>query len=438
MQSIITKFKLLFTGILLAAIFCTSSTFALADQQASDHKPITQSLIALLEKDPALKSLLEKSIAEARKSNPDLKTNPAQNLADYYDYIDEASELIPQVVINNPKNLIRDQILQSICYFYFLIDQPLSELDGKGLFNNRIQYYGPFSSWLRDFANAWGQFLDTKASWSEKTYKEFYNDPRFGMKKGWYGTTNKWTTFNGFFSRFLESPSQRPIASPGDKSIVSSPADSVPQGVWTIDGDGKIHIGGGLKVKLTRYFSVEDLVGKESKYKDAFNGGVLTHNFLNVNDYHRYHFPVGGTVKEVSNLVQNVALEVAWSPDEGKYVPIDSIGWQFSQTRGVTIIDTGKHGLVALIPMGMAQVSSVNFENNVKVGSNHKKGDMLGDFLFGGSDFVMLFQKNAGFELTVPADHKVVTKAGSDRGRRVTTYQHLLMGEKLGVLQGGK
>ncbi len=276
MQTMFTKIRLLFTGLLLAAVFSASSLPALADNHGKDHKPITQSLIALLEKDPALKSLLEASIAEAKKSNPDLKTNPAQNLSDYYAYIDEASQLIPQVVINNPPDLIRDQILQSICYFYFLIDQPLAELEGKGLFNNTIQYYGPFSAWLRDFADAWGQFLDTKASWSEKTYKEFYNDPRFNMKKGWYGTTNKWTTFNEFFSRYLKSPSERPIASPNDQSIVTSPADSVPQGVWAIDNDGKIHVAGGLNVKLTRYFSVEDLVGKESKYKDAFAGGVLT------------------------------------------------------------------------------------------------------------------------------------------------------------------
>ena len=431
-----TILKLHFIGILLATLFCTSAVFAQDNHHARHHKPITHKLITLLENDPALKSMPESSLAEAKKSNPDVTTNPAQNLSDYYDYIDEASELIPQVVLDHPSSLIRDQILQSICYFYFLLDQPLTELEGKGLFNNTIQYYEPFSSWLRDFADAWGDFLDTEASWSEKTYEEFYNDPRFGMKKGWYGTSNRWNTFNDFFSRHLESPSERPIASPGDPSVVTSPADSVPQGVWAIDDDSNIHIDGGLNVKLTRYFSVEDLLGKESQYRDAFAGGVLTHSFLNVNDYHRYHFSVGGIVKEVRRLVQNVALEVVWSQEQGKYVPIDSIGWQFSQTRGVAILDTGEYGLVALIPMGMAQVSSVNFEDNVKVGSKHKKGDMLGHFLFGGSDFVMVFQKEAGFELTASTDHTVVTKAGSDRGRSVTTYQHLLMGEKLGVMQG--
>ena len=65
-------------------------------------------------------------------------------------------------------------------------------------------------------------------------------------------------------------------------------------------------------------------------------------------------------------------------------------------------MDTGPYGLVALIPMGMAQVSSVNFGKNVQVGSTHRKGYMLGNFLFGGSDSIMLFQERAGFEITTP------------------------------------
>jgi len=40
-------------------------------------------------------------------------------------------------------------------------------------------------------------------------------------------------------------------------------------------------------------------------------------------------------------------------------------------------------------------LSSVNFEDTVKSGNTVKKGDMLGYFLFGGSDYVMLFQSKA-------------------------------------------
>jgi len=91
------------------------------------------------------------------------------------------------------------------------------------------------------------------------------------------------------------------------------------------------------------------------------------------------------------------------------------------ETRGCVIIETKEYGLVALLPIGMSQVSSVNFEDAVTVGTTVKKGDMLGYFLFGGSDFVMLFQSKVTFALTVPRE--------SDG-----SYKHVLMGEKYGEL----
>ncbi len=425
--------KSMITVVFLAEIL--SCSIAIADthkgvsvaQSQNSHKPITQELIALLDKNPELKAMLEKSIAKAKEVNSDPKTNPVQNLSNYYKYVDSASELIPSEVLNHPKNLLREQIMQSLCYFYFLIDQPLSELEGKGLYSNTIQYHEPFSTWTRKFANAWGMFLDTDKSWSEKTYQEFYKDPRFSLQKGWYEPATNWKTFNDFFSRYLKSVEMRPIAAASDPAVVVAPADSVPQGTWAIDKDSKIKVEGGLKVKLATYYSVADLVGKDSPYKDVFANGVLTHTFLDVNDYHRYHFAVGGEIKEVRNIVKNVSLEVVWDAKENKYAPIDSTGWQFTQTRGVAIIDTGKYGLVALIPMGMAQVSSVNFEAIVKPGIIHKKGDMLGNFLFGGSDFVILFQDKAGFELI----------ASKSTGA-TDTYKHVLMGEAYGIMKGAQ
>jgi phosphatidylserine decarboxylase len=415
MNRLISVKKLYLAAMVFAASILALSPAAMAE---GGHKPITEELIALVEVNPEIGSMLEASIAEAKEANPDPKTNPVQSLSEYYDFIDRASELIPQDVLENPSDLTSDQILQSICYFYFLVDQPLPELEDKGLYKNTIQYYEPFSSWLRDFANAWGSFLDTEESWNNETYMEFYDDPSFGLQEGWYESPSNWMTFNQFFSRLLASPEARPIASPDDGAVVVSPADSVPQGTWAIDENSNIQVEDGLEVKLVRYYSIEDLLGGDSEYKDAFANGVLTHSFLNVNDYHRYHFAVGGEIKEKRIISQNVALEVAWNATEGKYDPIDSTGWQFSQTRGYVIVDTGEYGLVALIPMGMAQVSSVNFEDDVEVGATPEKGDMLGYFLFGGSDFVMLFQEGAGFEMTA------------------TQGEHILMGTEYGVMRG--
>ncbi|MFC1808460.1 phosphatidylserine decarboxylase, partial [Candidatus Omnitrophota bacterium] len=267
---------LLVVALLAGMVLCAGVVFA----QERAHKPITKALIKLVEEDPKIGDMLEESLAKAKKINPDMVTNPAQSLSKYYDFIDEAVELIPKQVLDNPTSLIREQILQTICYFYFLIDQPLPELEGKELYKNAIQFYGPFSVWLRDYVKAWGVFLDTEASWSEEAYRGFYNDPRFNLKKNWYEPASNWKTFNRFFARYLRSPDMRPIALPDDSSVVVSPADSVPQGVWPIDKDSKIQVKDGLKVKLAKYYSIEDLLGKDSQYKDAFANGVLTHTFL--------------------------------------------------------------------------------------------------------------------------------------------------------------
>ena len=145
------------------------------------------------------------------------------------------------------------------------------------------------------------------------------------------------------------------------------------------------------------------MLGKNSKYQDAFANGTLTHTFLDVNDYHRYHFPVSGTVLEVSLIDQDDAAGgiTIWDPKMGKYILLDQTpGWQSFETRGCVIVDTEEFGLVAVLPIGMSQVSSVNFEKTVVPGAKIKKGDMLGYFLFGGSDIVMLFQKKVTFDMT--------------------------------------
>jgi phosphatidylserine decarboxylase len=86
------------------------------------------------------------------------------------------------------------------------------------------------------------------------------------------------------------------------------------------------------------------------------------------------------------------------------------------------ILDAGDYGLIALLPIGMASVGSVNFEENVKPGAKVNKGDMLGHFAFGGSDFIMIFQDKVQFTL------------GASKKEDSDGYQHILMGEKLGSL----
>jgi phosphatidylserine decarboxylase len=392
---------------------------------------MTRELIALVESDGRLAGLLEKSIASAAEANPDKATNPAQTVEEYYDFLDWAATCMPWNILQDQAETgLYERIDQSLDYFYFLVDQPLEELAGQGYYNDSLQYVEPFRSWMKGFIQGWGEYLSSEDSWNDQYYRLAYADPRFGLQNDWYEDPSNWHSFNDFFSRYLSSAAARPVAEPDDDSVLVSPADALPQGTWLIDEDSYLVSEEGVSVKKSRFDSIAMLLGEGSAYGEAFAGGTLTHTFLDVNDYHRYHFPVGGTIVEVRLIPQDDAVggRQIWDAGKGKYVLEDQDpGWQMIETRACVIIQTEEYGLVAVLPIGMSQVSSVNFEETVVPGAGVEKGDMLGYFLFGGSDIVMLFQKGAGFELTAPA---------SGGG----TYEHLLMGEeygRLGVRSGG-
>jgi hypothetical protein len=90
------------------------------------------------------------------------------------------------------------------------------------------------------------------------------------------------------------------------------------------------------------------------------------------------------------------------------------VGWQSLETRGLIVLQNDRFGLVALMPVGMSPVSSVNFEKPLKEGGVVKKGDPMGHFLFGGSGFIVVFQPGVKFTLE--------------------KTQHVLMGERVGKL----
>ena len=129
---------------------------------------------------------------------------------------------------------------------------------------------------------------------------------------------------------------------------------------------------------------------------------------------------MSGTVKEV-RIIQGINRTgglLGWDAQHSRYAfdPSAKTGWQSVETRGCVILETKEYGLVALMPIGMVAVGSVNFEENVKPGALVKKGDMLGNFAFGGSDFIMLFQGNGHFTLDSPKQ-----EGGN-------AFKHILMG----------
>lgn len=391
-----------------------------------EYNDTTKELVQLVENNAELKALLEEAIAKGKQINPDKETNPAQSLSEYFDFIDYSQKVMPWEVIYCPgKPSIFGRMYQALCYCYFINSMPLESLKDENFFTASVQYVEPYRSWLVDYCKSWGEYLSSPESWNEEYEALMMQQEELGMTNGWYEDASNWHSFNDFFARRLKSPDQRPVASPEDNSVVASPCDSEPQGVWAIDEESYIITDEKIAVKSRVFNSVRNLISPESPYCDAFAGGTFYHAFLNANDYHRYHFPLDGVIRELRIIPGDDALggTITWEPELQHYVVDCSVpGWQSIETRGLAIIETEEYGLVAVMPIGMSQVASVNFEPNLKVGDKVKKGDMLGYFLFGGSDFVLVFQKQAGFALTAPADENGI-------------WQHILTGEKLGELK---
>lgn len=373
------------------------------------------SMQQMLEADPDLMALMEKSIESAAKSNPDPDTNPVRNVNDLYDLLDWAAQCMPWNVLTDVSYpTLYESIDQSIDYIWFLLDQPLPELEGKGYYYPTLQYHEPIASWCKEYSDDWGAFLNSEDSWNDIYYQRIKNDPSMNMQSGWYADTNVWHTFNEWFSRHLIDPSVRPIAD----STVVAPADSKPQGIWPVDETGNLVQQEGVSIKSANFTSLPQLIGPDSAYADAFSGGTVTHTFLDVNDYHRYHFPVSGTVVELRKIpaVNGAGGITVWDPAQKKYILEDAIpGWQMIETRDCVIIDTEEYGLVAVLPIGMSQICSCNWEEGLAVGSKVKKGDPMGYFLFGGSDIVMVFQSGVDVDF-------LCEKEGDG-------YAHVLMGQ---------
>lgn len=324
------------------------------------------------------------------------------NLKQYYCYLDWLVTWGPQEIeydysadAEHPADQYNKEVFFQLCKFYWILDQP----SGRKLQENER-----FRQWMVDFANDWGSFLNTPASFNETSLKSFIKDPNFKMWQYLMPATNYtpataeelrkntlkpnapsgWQTFNQFFAREM-NPGLRPVAGVGDDSIIVSPADSTHKAKFPISDDSRVTI------KFTHTYDIEKLL-QGSEYKERFRDGLFVHNFLGPNDYHRFHAPVRGTVVESRAIQERVYLDVDITKGEFDAPDNADDGYEFYQTRGVLILDS-PIGLVAVIPIGMAQVSSVNMTAQEGVYLN--KGEEFGYFLFGGSDIILLFEQKS-------------------------------------------
>ena len=130
-------------------------------------------------------------------------------------------------------------------------------------------------------------------------------------------------------------------------------------------------------------------------------------------DYHRFHFPCAGTPGRASEIkgplfsVNPIALR-------------RSVRYLVQNKRMVTLLETERFGLVALIEVGATMVGGIR--QSFIPGTKVKKGDEKGLFKFGGSCVITLFQRD---RIVFDADLREQSL------NHIETYAK--MGERLGV-----
>ena len=356
---------------------------------------------------------LDEAVQNARKSEPMYNLLDLYGITDGESFYKFANDMLYWTPTEDFKS---DDVYNIISVFHFVLDQdPLGALQTPIKPESAGQGLTQLSQWIVRFAQSVGCWLDTRESLTPHGYATFKASPKYRADE-WFepdpnDPTGGFLSFNEFFGRKYKSD-VRPIAEPNNDTIVVFPADSLFDSSFPVDSDSIVSIKGVP-------WNIEDLL-QGSKYKSEFKGGVFMHSFLSTYNYHRQHAPVGGRVVE-ARIIQGAAyLEV--HPEEGtmskkrnseasykefpdagdnveKVEAVDGDGFQFLQMRGLFVIDNPVLGLVAVLPIGMAQVSSI--ATIVKEGDYVRKGDELSYFQFGGSDVVLVFQSRAGISANI-------------------------------------
>jgi len=265
------------------------------------------------------------------------------------------------------------------------IEVALKAMFAKGVKKLTTSHYAE-NLMLRLSAKQGRVYDDEKSAKDIKGFIELHNLKIDEMDR----KPEEYKTFNQFFYRELK-PSARPIADPDDPKVLVSPADCRMMCFPEVMDATKVWIKG-------EKFTMEGLLGpRGNDLASRYVSGSMVICRLAPQDYHRWHWPVNGRVKQITKI-------------DGTLFTVNPIAIcknvdVFTQNkRDVIEIDSEAFGNMVLIAVGATMVGSIHLlcepEPLVKgfaatEPKPHKKGDQQGYFAFGGSTVICLFERGA-------------------------------------------
>lgn len=293
----------------------------------------------------------------------------------------------------------------------------------------------------------WNKFLATPASnvgfrvegqqWLSDAAKKQYDFPIWKKDSE---TLPYWKSWNSFFTRTFKEPAKmRPIADPASNQTVICPNDGS-----LFRWDANIAKNDVFWFKDMNY-SLEDILSSSVPEQqkvidqhglvDLFEGGYIFQTYLNPYNFHRWWVPVNGEVLFDPITIPGCFFNKLVIPDFGGATTASLPYLAQVNARGLIVIKTKDYGHVCCIPLGMSEVSSIEFDPAMKKGAKVKKGQEMGMFNYGGSSFAIIYEKLPNKELIfvnsdgVPYPQRPVLPTGSSgTGGNVTN-----IGSQIGI-----
>lgn len=293
----------------------------------------------------------------------------------------------------------------------------------------------------------WNKFLDTPASnvgfrvegeqWLSPAAKKQYDFPVWEKDSE---TLPYWKSWNSFFTRNFKNPAHsRPIADPDSNQTVICPNDG---SLFRWDANiarNDVFWFKDMNYSLTNILSSpipeQQEVIDQYGLIDLFEGGYIFQTYLNPYNFHRWWVPVNGEVLFDPISIPGCFFNKLVIPDFGGATTASLPYLAQINARGLIVIKTEDYGHVCCIPLGMSEVSSIEFDPAMKKGAQVKKGQEMGMFNYGGSSFAIIYEKLPNKELIfvnsdgVPYPQRPVLPTGSSStGGNVT-----LIGSQIGI-----
>ncbi|KAF0323708.1 phosphatidylserine decarboxylase [Colletotrichum asianum] len=378
----------------------------------ADDVPLDPTLVAfqqVVNDTPFLKERANKMFTESSK-HFDPTDRPAITNFNHFVHV------VNSIITTGPPFYDKDETAMGLLGFPInaVLDWPMGTLSGV-----EFWLHSAANSSFKSVLNTWGSWL--KSNKSQSGLKDWLSPDALGLlanaalgkdfssifecdpSQPYYG----FDSWDDFFTREFKE-GQRPVFSPdfrpfadGDPDpslFITNACESAPlQVAYNVQLFDNFWLKG-------QPYSLVNMLNNNSK-ASQFVGGTVYQAFLSAKSYHRWHAPVSGKVVNIEQVPGTYYAENYFEGLAGDPKDPDPAAPNYSQpyisavaTRGIIYIEAenSKIGLMAIVFIGMAEVSSCEF--TVSPGDTIQKGQQIGMFHFGGSSHCMVFRP--GVELT--------------------------------------